>query len=109
MKVMLITAAVALVAAAPVTGHAGDRDKHKHKHQGHAGYAPPGQVKKAWRKGERLPVVYVRTPTYYVVEPVRYRLAPPPPGYRWVLVEDDAYLARTDTGLIAQVVLDLLR
>lgn len=108
MKPLLITAAVAVVIAAPVAGHAGDKDKH-HGHRGHAGYAPPGQIKKAWRQGERLPVVYVRTPTYYVVEPARYRLAPPPPGYRWVLVEDDAYLARTDTGLIAQVVMDLLR
>jgi Ni/Co efflux regulator RcnB len=43
------------------------------------------------------------------VEPVRYRLPPPPYGSRWVVVDGNAYLVRTQTGLILDVVADLLR
>jgi len=67
---------------------------------------PPGQAKKMWRKGERLPVVYV-APQYYV-EPRVYHLAPPPPGYRWVMVDGDAYLVQTTSGLIANVIADVI-
>ena len=65
---------------------------------------PPGQAKKMWRKGERLPTAYYTTSRYYIVEPARYRLAPPPYGYRWVLVDGDAYLVRRDNGLVANLV-----
>jgi hypothetical protein len=71
------------------------------------GQMPPGQAKKIYQKGERLPLTYMRS-RYYVSEPVRYHLEPAPPGYRWVLVEDNAYLANTQTGLIASVILNLL-
>jgi Ni/Co efflux regulator RcnB len=69
---------------------------------------PPGQAKKMWRRGERLPSDYLRT-EYIVVEPRRYRLPPAPYGYRWVRVEDRYYLAQTRTGLIAQVIEALVR
>ena len=71
------------------------------------GQMPPGQYKKIYQKGERLPLTYLQS-RYFVSEPVRYHLDPAPPGYRWVLVEDNAYLANTQTGLITRVILDLL-
>lgn len=68
------------------------------------GHMPPGHAKQAWRRGERIPSSYYTVSRYYIVEPARYRLAPPPRGYRWVLVDDDAYLVRRDNGLVAEVV-----
>ncbi len=65
---------------------------------------PPGQAKKMWRKGERLPRAYYVETRYIVVEPQRYRLPPPPYGYRWVRVNGDAYLVQTSNGLVANVV-----
>jgi Ni/Co efflux regulator RcnB len=69
---------------------------------------PPGQAKKLWGKGERLPRDYY-VETRYVVVPQRYSLPLPPPGYRWVGVNGDAYLVQTQTGMIADLVRDLLR
>ena len=46
--------------------------------------------------------------TYYIAEPARYRLRTPPPGYRWVRVGNDVYLAQTETGLIAEVIRSLI-
>jgi len=54
---------------------------------------PPGQAKKMWRRGERLPAVYIG-PKYFVAEPRIYHLAPPRPGHRWVVIDDDAFTAR---------------
>jgi hypothetical protein len=68
---------------------------------------PPGQAKKIYQRGERLPLNYLQT-QYYITQPARYRLEPAPSGYRWVLVDDNAYLANTQTGLIANVILNLL-
>jgi len=65
---------------------------------------PPGQAKKMWREGQRLPRTYYAEPRYYIADPVRYDLRPAPAGYRWVLVEEHAYLVRRDNGLIADVV-----
>jgi Ni/Co efflux regulator RcnB len=70
------------------------------------GGLPPGQAKKLYGKGQYLPRTYI-APTYYV-EPVRYRLPPPPYGSRWVIVDGNAYLVRTETGLIMDVVADLI-
>ena len=70
------------------------------------GGLPPGQAKKLYARGEFLPRAYI-APSYYV-EPVRYRLPPPPYGDRWVVVDGNAYLVRTQTGLIMDVVADLL-
>ena len=69
---------------------------------------PPGQAKKVYGRGERLPMIYV-TERYYVANPVAYRLAPAPYGYRWVQVDGYYYLAQTRTGLITQAVAALLR
>lgn len=95
---VLLFAAAALALAAPAA-MADPKKPHPHG-------APPGQVKKMWKKGERLPSAYYTSTRYIVVEPARYRLAPPPVGYRWVLVEGDAYLVRRDNGLVAELVAD---
>jgi hypothetical protein len=106
---ILLFAAAALVASAstaladPPGGH---------PHGGPPGLAkkphgmPPGQAKKMWRRGERLPSSYYSASRYYIAEPARYRLSAPPPGYRWVLVDGDAYLVRRDNGLVAELVAD---
>ena len=56
-----------------------------------------------WRTGEKIPTVYIG-PQYFILEPRVYHLPPAPPGYRWVVVEGDAYLIQTTNGMIANVV-----
>lgn len=65
---------------------------------------PPGQVKKMWRKGERIPSIYIGT-QYYIAEPRAFRLAVAPRGHRWVMVDGDAYLVIIASGLVADVVI----
>jgi hypothetical protein len=96
MKMPVLLFAAAALAFAPA---AMADPKKPHPHGG-----PPGQTKKMWRKGERLPSSYYTSTRYYIQEPARYRLAPPPRGFRWVLVDGDAYLVRTDNGLVAELV-----
>ena len=64
---------------------------------------PPGQAKKMWRKGEKVPSAYL-VPQYFIVEPRVYHLAPPRPGYRWIVVDGDAYLVATASGMIADII-----
>ena len=64
---------------------------------------PPGQAKKMWRKGERIPSAYF-VPQYFIPEPRVYHLASPRPGYRWIVVDGDAYLIETGSGMIAELV-----
>src|SRR5687767_250042 len=96
MKTPLLLVAAAALAFAPA---AMADPKKPHPHGG-----PPGQTKKMWRKGERLPSSYYSSTRYIIEEPARYRLAPPPRGFRWVLVDGDAYLVRSDNGLVAELV-----
>jgi Ni/Co efflux regulator RcnB len=67
---------------------------------------PPGQAKKMglYNTGQRLPRTYYSNRTYYVTDYDRYNLRAAPPGYQWVRVGDDVYLAQTRTGLIADIV-----
>jgi Ni/Co efflux regulator RcnB len=69
---------------------------------------PPGQAKKLYGVGQRMPVAYVNDRQYIIYEPARYRLRTPPAGYRWVLYGEDAYLVRTETGLVSEVIRALL-
>lgn len=64
---------------------------------------PPGYYYRAWVRGERLPSAY-RAPQYIVPDAVIYHLAPPPPGYCWVRVDNRAVLAAIATGVILEVV-----
>ncbi len=121
MKRLLLTtslAATLLLSSAAAFAHddddQGDRyrdrhgyyDGHKHKHKykyKHDNGRHYGQVKKAYRRGDYVPVVYWE-PRYYVEDYRDYRLAPPPRGYRWVRPQDDRYLlVEIATGVIAQV------
>lgn len=122
MKILVVLASLASLAAAPALADPGNGNGHGHgKDKGHGGYdgppglankpygMPPGQAKKMWRRGQRMPPAYYTEREYYVVEPARYHLRYPPPGYRWVLIDGDAYLVRTQSGLIADVIVNLLR
>ena len=71
-------------------------------------HMPPGLAKKYYGVGERLPVTYIRERDHYVMDPPRYGLRYAPAGYRWVAVGDDAYLVRTRTGVITDVVRAIL-
>lgn len=70
-------------------------------------YVQPRRVV-VYRSGQYLPRNYYVNRTYYV-QPTVYGLRAPPPGYEWVRVGNDVYLTQTRTGLIADVVANLLR
>jgi len=57
-------------------------------------YAPSSR---AWGRGQFLPRNYWAGDA---VDPRRYRLRTPPPGYGWYGVGRDAYLVQRSTGLI---------
>lgn len=69
------------------------------------GKIPPGHAKKIWGKGQYLPVEYREV---YVRDWRDYDLREPPRGYRWVHVDQDAYLVEIASGLIADVLVDAL-
>ena len=112
MKRALIAIAVACVLIAPAASAAPARGK-GHDNSGWSGRPPglakkpyglpPGQAKKMWRTGERLPAVYLGT-QYFVLEPQVYRLAPPRRGHRWLLIDGNAYLVEIASGVVATVV-----
>ena len=107
---LMLAGAVSLLAASALAdpGHGRGHDKWD-RDAGPPGLAnrsfglPPGQAKKLWRRGERIPVGYIG-PRYYIVEPRRYHLHAPSRGYRWVVVDHDAYLVAVTSGLVAEVV-----
>ena len=78
-------------------GHDGDRHGDYDDH-------PPGKHK-GWHKGDRVDVVYLQ-PRYYVEDYRVYRLAPPPPGHRWIRDPDGRFiLVAVATGIIADILL----
>lgn len=68
------------------------------------GCLPPGQAKKLWAIGQPLPpaIVYERVPPV-----VTQQLAPVPPGYEYVRVDDDVLLMDMTNRMVADVVNDL--
>ena len=64
---------------------------------------PPGYYYRVWRRGDRLPIAY-RAPAYIVPDAAYYNLAPPPPGYYWVRVGNNAVLAAIATGVVLDVI-----
>jgi len=106
----LIAFAALLVLSGPVAIAAGrGHDRFDRDGDDPPGFAdrhdrvPPGQARKMWRRGERLPELYIG-PRYFVAEPRMYHLAPPRPGHRWVVVDGDAYLVEVATGFVADTV-----
>lgn len=58
-----------------------------------------------WGVGNRLPPGYLAPA--YSIDFRRYRLPPPPAGYRWVRVENDVYLAASASGQIRDALYQL--
>lgn len=67
---------------------------------------PHGYYVHHWRRGERLPIEY-RAPVYVVPDAAIYHLRPPPPGYYWVRVDNNAVLAAVATGVVVDVAVNL--
>jgi len=126
----LAAVAIAALLASPATTLAQPKQKHGNKHHGppaaaqhrdhrdydrhdydrrdhvrHDNGRHLGWYKQQWRRGERVPVVYLQ-PRYVIEDYRAYRLAPPPSGYGWVRPYPDSneyLLVQLATGLISQV------
>src|SRR5262245_6589840 len=89
MKRLLLAASLALLSLSSVAIAKG------HGHGGHGGGGPgwdhPPGNHYGWHKGERVDVVYLQ-PRYYVEDYREYRLAPPPPGHRWIRDPDGRFI-----------------
>ncbi|TAK39089.1 MAG: hypothetical protein EPO30_06155 [Lysobacteraceae bacterium] len=125
----LIAIAIAAFLAAPATALA-QPGKHK---RGHKHHGPPaaawqhdrydrhdrdwrdgrrhdnglhlGWYKQEWRRGQRIPTVYLQ-PRYRIDDYRAYRLAPPPSGYGWVRPypnSNEYLMVQLATGLVMQV------
>jgi len=68
------------------------------------GCLPPGQAKKLWAVGQPLPPAVVYQPVPAVVT---QQLAPVPPGYEYVRVDDDVLLMDKTNRMVADIVNDL--
>jgi len=125
MKRLLLTTSISVLLLSSTAAMARDHDKDKDKHDRYGdrhGYNDRdrhdddrryddrrhdngrhlGHIKQGYRRGMRAPAVYLQ-PRYYVNDYRRYRLAPPPRGYRWVRPADDRYLlVEITSGLISQ-------
>ena len=113
MKTLLVPAAIAalMFAGAPAAADPGKGKGPDKVHGGaksHPHGLPPGQAKKIWSRGQRLPAQYIST-AYYVTDYRRYDLPPPPPAYRYVYVEERVYLVDPRTQLIRDVLNVLVR
>ncbi|MDH5834339.1 RcnB family protein [Luteimonas kalidii] len=70
----------------------------------HAKAPPPGWVRQAWRKGDRLPVHELDG--YWIDDYGRIGLDAPPRGHRWVRQNDGRYLlVALATGLVVDMLL----
>ena len=72
----------------------------------HNGCLPPGQAKKQWAIGERLPPTVVVTP---VPQVVLVKLPPVPPGYRYVQASNDILLIAVGTQMVVDGINGLMR
>jgi len=110
---MIVAAAVAALSVTPALADNGKGKGHKDKgyngaaHKPHPHGMPPGQAKKLWTRGQYIPATYYNDNDYWI-DYRRYDLNAPPPGYRWVLVEDRGYLVNRQNGLVASVVANLV-
>jgi len=107
------TIAAALAAGTLATaGAAYAKPHHHHDHGKHLGwYKTHRHVQTryvtVYETGQYLPRNYYVNRTYYV-QPTVYGLQAPPPGYEWVRVGNNVYLTQTETGLISQVIANLI-
>ena len=112
---MLLSLAVGSLALAdPPQGYDQHHDEHHHPIAHHAParfttgryVRPHGYHAHAWRRGDRLPVGY-RGSAYVIPDAAVYHLRPPPRGYYWVRVDDNAVLAAVATGVVVDVAVNL--
>ena len=68
------------------------------------GCLPPGQAKKLWAVGQPLPPAVIYQP---VPRAVVQQLAPVPPGYDYVRVDNDVLLMDMTNRMVADVVNDI--
>jgi Ni/Co efflux regulator RcnB len=88
-----------------------DRGEHRgpemHEHFNSGWYVRPhGWRAHRWHRGDRLPPDY-RAQTYVIPDYTTYRLRPPPRGYYWVRVDNNAVLAAVATGVVVDVAVNL--
>ena len=107
MKLMTAALAAMTVGALALATPADAHKKHK-KHKHHRHHAERVVVIDRYAVGQRLPSTYYRNRTYYV-RPSLYQLPPAPYGYEYVRVGNAVYLTQTETGMISQVISNLLR
>ena len=69
------------------------------------GCLPPGQAKKRYVVGQRLPSIVVIEPVPRVLLP---RLSVAPAGYRYAYVDGDVLLINAASRLVADVIIDVL-
>lgn len=92
--------------------HRGAWRDHHEEHRAHYRFneghyvRPHGYYVHHWHHGERLPVAF-RAPVYVVPNVAVYHLRPPPPGYYWVRVDNNAVLAAIATGVVVDVAYNL--
>ena len=67
---------------------------------------PHGYHAHTWRKGDRLPPAY-RGGAYVIPNVAVYHLSPPPRGYAWIRVDNNAVLASVATGAVVSVHVNL--
>jgi Ni/Co efflux regulator RcnB len=81
------------------------RSYDQHRFHGERRFRDNRFYQRSWRRGDRLPSVFLST--RFVVNDFRsFNLYHPPRGYRWVRVERDAFLAGVTTGVVLAVVAD---
>lgn len=85
-----------------------DHDEDRYRDRFDAGdyRRPHGYYVHEWRRGERLPIAF-RAPAYVIPDVAVYHLRPPPPGYYWVRVDNNAVLAAVATGVVVDVAFHL--
>ncbi len=85
-----------------------DRHEDRYRERFDSGryWRPPGYYVREWRRGDRLPIAY-RAPRYVIPDIAVYHLRPPPPGYCWVRVNNNAVLAAIATGVVVNVAYNL--
>lgn len=66
------------------------------------------KAQRRWGRGQYLPAEY-RSSRYVIHDYRAYRLPPPPRGYGYVRYDDDVLLTSMASGLITQVLADILR
>ncbi|HEX5206249.1 MAG TPA: RcnB family protein [Steroidobacteraceae bacterium] len=85
--------------------HHGDWHRDHHFNAGRY-ERPHGWHSHHWRRGERLPPAY-REEAYVIPNAPVYHLRPPPRGYYWVRVDNNAVLAAVATGVVLDVAVNL--